>query len=68
MERKISEEQRRDKENFLHRLKGAVYLAGGIFSENVWKAMTLEQVYDHLHPNGIKLHFTLDKKLKDKIY
>jgi len=53
--------------NFRDRLCGAVMLVGGTGSDDLFNSMSLRDVYKHLHPNGIRLAFTVDTEEEDDI-
>ena len=57
------ESTNRDWDFFIHKLQGAIALSGGSGGADVWQNKTLKEVYKNLHPNGIKLGFSV--KVKD---
>lgn len=61
MNKEMIEEREESKERFFDQLKAAITLAGGN-ADHGWEKVSLEEVYDILYPNGIKLAFTFHGK------
>ena len=57
----LKQKQVEDKEHFFEQLISTISLAGGTIDKRFWRQMSIEEVYDTLYLNGIKLSFKIDK-------